>query len=110
LLGDGQLRDLPRGVDQYLEDRARALRGGSSLGEKKVSSAQTERLLKKDLARVERQIAKAREKLATLKNEQSEASSDATRLIEISSNIAALELELAQREEEWLEITLKLDS
>ena len=110
LLGDGELRDLPRGVDQYLEDRAAALRGGSSQGEKKVSSAQTERLLKKDLARVERQIAKAREKLVTLKNGQSEASSDANRLIEISSNIAAIELELAQREEEWLEITLKLDS
>ncbi len=110
LLGDGQLRDLPRGVDQYLEDRARALKGGSAQGEKKVSSAQTERLLKKDLARVERQIEKAREKLSNLKSEQSEASSDANRLIEIASNIATVELELAQREEEWLEITLQLDS
>ena len=110
LLGDGQLRDLPRGVDQYLEDRARALRGGSSQGEKKVSSAQTERLLKKDLARVERQIAKAREKLVTLKSEQSEASFDANRLIEIANEIASIESELVQREEEWLEITLQLDS
>jgi ATP-binding cassette subfamily F protein uup len=110
LLGDGELRDLPRGVDQYLEDRARALRGGSSQGEKKVSSAQTERLLKKDLARVERQIAKAREKLVTLKSEQSEASFDANRLIEIANEITAIESELVQREEEWLEITLKLDS
>jgi ATP-binding cassette subfamily F protein uup len=110
LLGDGQLRDLPRGVDQYLEDRARSLKGGSSQGEKKVSSAQTERLLKKDLARVERQIEKAREKLATLKSEQSEASSDASRLIEIALNIATIESELTQREEEWLEITLQLDS
>ena len=110
LLGDGQLRDLPRGVDQYLEDRARALRGGSSQGEKKVSSAQTERLLKKDLARVERQIAKAREKLVTLKSEQSEASFDANRLIEIANEIASTESELVQREEEWLEITLQLDS
>jgi ATP-binding cassette subfamily F protein uup len=110
LLGDGQLRDLPRGVDQYLEDRARALRGGSSQGEKKVSSAQTERLLKKDLARVERQIAKAREKLVTLKSEQSEASFDANRLIEIANEITSIESELVQREEEWLEITLKLDS
>jgi ATP-binding cassette subfamily F protein uup len=96
LLGDGQLRDLPRGVDQYLEDRARALRGGSSQGEKKVSSAQTERLLKKDLARV--------------KSEQSEASFDANRLTEIVNEIASIESELAQREEEWLEITLKLDT
>jgi ATP-binding cassette subfamily F protein uup len=109
LLGDGQLRDLPRGVDQYLEDRARALKGGSSQGEKKDSSAQTERLLKKDLARVERQIAKAREKLETLKSEQSEASFDANRLTEIANEIASIESELVQREEEWLEITLKLD-
>ena len=110
LLGDGQLRDLPRGVDQYLEERARALRGGSSQGEKKVSSAQTERLLKKDLARVERQLSKAREKLITLKSEQSEASFDANRLIEIANEISSTESELVQREEEWLEITLKLDS
>ena len=110
LLGDGQLRDLPRGVDQYLEDRARSLKGGSSQGQKKVSSAQTERLLKKDLARVERQIEKAREKLTTLKSEQSGASSDASRLIEIALTIATVESELAQREEEWLEITLQLDS
>ena len=110
LLGDEQLRDLPRGVDQYLEDRARALRGGSSQGEKKVSSAQTERLLKKDLARVERQITKAREKLVSLKSEQSEVSFDANRLIEIANEITSIESELVQREEEWLEITLKLDS
>ncbi len=110
LLGDGQLRDLPRGVDQYLEDRERALKGGPTQGQKKVSSAQTERLLKKDLARVERQIEKAREKLAILKSEQSEASSNADRLIEIALNIATVESELAQREEEWLEITVQLDS
>ena len=110
LLGDGQLRDLPRGVDQYLEDRARSLKNGVSQGGKKVSSAQTERLLKKDLARVERQIEKAREKLAALKSEQNQAASDADRLIEIASNIVTVESELAQREEEWLEITLQLDS
>ena len=110
LLGDGQLRDLPRGVDQYLEDRARALKGGSAQGDKKVSSAQTERLLKKDLARVERQIEKAREKLTKLKSEQSEASFDANRLIEIANEVASIESELVQREEEWLEITLQLDS
>ena len=62
------------------------------------------------MARVERQIEKAREKLETLKSEQGEASSDANRLIEIALNIATIESELAQREEEWLEITLQLDS
>ena len=32
------------------------------------------------------------------------------RLIEIANEIASIESELVQREEEWLEITLKLDS
>jgi len=112
LLGDGALRDLPRGVDQYLEQRADALNrsGSSSTKNTPTSSAAEQRQLKKDLARVERQIEKAREKLAVLKNEQSEASSDANRLIEIALNIATVESELAQREEEWLEITVQLDS
>ena len=110
LLGDGQLRDLPRGVDQYLEDRAKSLSPQTSSGTGKVSNAAQQRTLKKDLTRVERQIEKAREKLATRKSEQEGASFDAQRLTEIASEIASLESELATREEEWLEITLALDS
>lgn len=110
LLGDGQLRDLPRGVDQYLEDRAKSLSPQTSSGTGKVSNAAQQRTLKKDLTRVERQIEKAREKLAALKSEQEGASFDALRLTEIASEIASLESELATREEEWLEITLALDS
>ena len=110
LLGDGQLRDLPRGVDQYLEDRAKSLSPQTSSGTGKVSNAAQQRTLKKDLTRVERQIEKAREKLAALKSEQDTASFDAQRLTEIASEIASLEIELATREEEWLEITLALDS
>jgi len=110
LLGDGQLRDLPRGVDQYLEDRAKSLSPQTSSGTGKVSNAAQQRQLKKDLTRVERQIEKAREKLAALKAEQESASFDAQRLAEIASEIASLESELATREEEWLEITLALDS
>jgi ABC transport system ATP-binding/permease protein len=110
LLGDGQLRDLPRGVDQYLEERAKALAPQTSSGTGKVSSAAQQRQLKKDLSRVERQIEKAREKLASLKAEQESDSFNAERLTEIASEIAAIESELATREEEWLEITLALDS
>jgi len=110
LLGDGELRDLPRGVDQYLEDREKSLtvQSGTSMG--KISNAAQQRTLKKDLTRVERQIEKAREKLAALKAEQESASFDAPRLIEIATEMATIESELATREEEWLEITLALDS
>ena len=110
LLGDGQLRDLPRGVDQYLEDRAKSLSPQTSSGTGKVSNAAQQRTLKKDLTRVERQIEKARENLVALKVKQATASFDAQRLTEIASEIASLESELATREEEWLEITLALDS
>ena len=109
LLGDGKLRDLPRGVDQYLEDRARSISESTNASQKKVSSAAEERQLKKDLTRVERQIEKAREKIAALRSEEEAASFDAARLIEIASEIAATEAELATREEEWLAITLALE-
>ena len=109
LLGDGKLRDLPRGVDQYLEDRARSISESTNTSQKKVSSAAEERQLKKDLTRVERQIEKAREKIAALRSEEEDASFDAARLIEIASEIAATEAELATREEEWLAITLALE-
>jgi ATP-binding cassette subfamily F protein uup len=109
LFGDGKLRDLPRGVDQYLEDRARSVSESTNMSQKKVSSAAEKRQLKKDLTRIERQIEKAREKIAALRSEEEAASFDAARLIEIASELAATQAELAAREEEWLAITLALE-
>ena len=110
LMGDQNLRDLPRGVDEYLEHRAKSLNAPSQGATGKVSNAAQERTLKKDLTRVERQIQKAKEKVALLTQEQVEASFDAARLSEISDELAQLEKELILREEEWLEITLKLEN
>jgi ATP-binding cassette subfamily F protein uup len=110
LLGDKNLRDLPRGVDQYLEDRAKSLTTKSTQSADKTSSAAEERTMKKDLARLERQIAKGREKIANLKSEQEGSSHDPDTLTTLVSSIAAAEQELAQREEEWLELTLLLDN
>ena len=110
LMGDQELRDLPRGVDQYLEHRAQTSSNSSQGNSGKVSNAAQERALKKDLTRVERQIQKAKEKVANLALEQESASFDATRLSEISHELTQLEKELIAREEEWLEITLKLEN
>ena len=110
LMGDQELRDLPRGVDQYLEHRAQTSSNSSQGNSGKVSNAAQERARKKDLTRVERQIQKAKEKVANLTLEQESASFDATRLSEISHELAQLEKELIAREEEWLEITLKLEN
>ena len=112
LLGDGSLRDLPRGVDQYLEQRADALNksGSSSAKSAPTSSAAEQRQLKKDLARVEKQVAKGKERLAALLDEQERESMNHVRLSEITEELVKVREELQSREEEWLEITLALES
>jgi ATP-binding cassette subfamily F protein uup len=112
LLGDKVLRDLPRGVDQYLEHRAvsSAPSTESSSKEGSTSSAAQLRQLKKDLTRVERQVAKGKERLAQLKLELEAAAFSPEKLLELSAEIATVESELVVREEEWLEITLALES
>ena len=112
LLGDKVLRDLPRGVDQYLEQRAAssAPSTDSATKEGSVSSAAQLRQLKKDLTRVERQVAKGKERLAQLKSELEAAAFSPDKLLELSAEIATVESDLVVREEEWLEITLALES
>ncbi len=109
LLGDEELRDLPRGVDQYLEQRAQALqKPGEVSKDKSQSSAAEVRQLKKDLVRVERQILKSKEKIAELESAQESAAFDPAELIRISADLEIQRAELNTREEEWLEITLGL--
>jgi ATP-binding cassette subfamily F protein uup len=110
LLGDKKVRDLPRGVDEYLEQRAEALAAQAGpVKEKKSSSAAEERQLKKDLVRLERQIEKCNSAIATLTAEQESAAFDADRLIAITSELASLSTEAAKLEEEWLKVTLSLE-
>ena len=109
LLGDKELRDLPRGVDQYLEQRAQSLQKPvEAAKEKSQSSAAEVRQLKKDLVRVERQILKSKEKIAELESAQESAAFDPTELIRISAELEMQRAELNTREEEWLEINLEL--
>jgi len=112
LLGDGSLRDLPRGVDQYLDQRKEKLSSGRNNSGKvgSTSSAAEQRQLRKDLARVEKQIAKSKEKIIALESEQESASQNHQRLVGITTEVESLRAELQSREEEWLEITLALES
>jgi ATP-binding cassette subfamily F protein uup len=110
LLGDLQLRDLPRGVDEYLELRHKQSQPlTSSTGKGKTSNAAEERQLKKDLQRVERQIEKGKAELIRLTAEQETFAMDPAKLIEISEQLIKVSSDLATREEEWLSITLALE-
>lgn len=112
LLGDGQLRDLPRGVDQYLEQReAMIAQANENESTKKViSNAASERQLKKDLVRVERQLVKISEKISSLLVAQEEAAFDPIRLNEIDKELDSTRADQASLEEEWLSVTLALGS
>ena len=110
LLGDKNVRDLPRGVDEYLELRHEALQPDiSAPKERKTSSAAEERQLKKDKVRLERQMEKADSRIAELESEQQGASFDAERLLEITNEIAQLRGEKNRLEEEWLQVTVLLE-
>ena len=110
LLGDLQLRDLPRGVDEYLELRYKQSQPSQSSSNKgKSSNAAEERQLKKDLQRVERQIEKGKAELIRLTGEQETFAKDPAKLIEISEQLSKISADLATREEEWLSITLALE-
>ncbi len=111
LLGDGALRDLPRGVDQYLEQRHDALSNNKSQSTNKgTSNAAEQRQLKKDVARLEKQLVKLDEQINALVEEQSTAAFDAQRLIEITAKLEELRADKNTKEEEWLFATTALDN
>jgi ATP-binding cassette subfamily F protein uup len=110
LLGDKSLKDLPRGVDQYLEQRMSSLKQpGSDTKPKSASSAAEQRQLKKDLARIERQIEKARVRVNELEQAQTAAAFDPFELAKVSEELESQRAELKLREEEWLEVTILLE-
>ena len=111
LLGDKRVRDLPRGVDEYLEQRAESIAALSApVKEKKSSNAAEERQLKKDLTRVERQMEKCGSRITDLLKEQDNSAFDAERLIAISGELTELQAEKSKLEEEWLQLTHSLDA
>jgi ATP-binding cassette subfamily F protein uup len=110
LLGDKSLRDLPRGVDQYLEQRADSIQStNADTKVKSVSSASEQRQLKKDLARLERQIEKAKVRITELEKSQADAAFDPAELTRVSEELESQRAELNSREEDWLEVTLLLE-
>jgi len=110
LLGDKKVRDLPRGVDEYLELRQDALQPNqSSSKEKKSSNAAEERQLKKDKVRLDRQMEKADTRILELIAEQESAAFEADRLHAIDEALTIARRDKDKLEEEWLLVSLLLE-
>jgi ABC transport system ATP-binding/permease protein len=103
LMGDGTLRDLPRGVDEYLQ-----LRAANEIDESKVevkqsvSSAALAREAKKEIAKIEKQIEKARAQISDLHLAQSEFATDHEKLAEVTTELAVVTKRIEDLEEQWL--------
>ena len=129
LLGDGQVSMLPRGVEQYLEHRAEALRredealrvqqaadtaaaaDAASLpgaARPRAGSAQ-ERAARKTIARIDRQLARIAEQQAELDALLATHADDYERLAELSASLGDLAAERDRLESEWLEAAELLD-
>jgi len=156
LMGDGTLKLLPRGVDEYLERRRSARERSSSAGSSKAAGraarpgeesgggaagdgagvtggadrsgpngnasgasgagagspgpgrrtadAATERAAKKELARLERRIARLTEREEKLQAQQVEHATDYERLMELSAELAEVQAEGEALENRWLEV------
>jgi ATP-binding cassette subfamily F protein uup len=101
LRGDGGLRHLPGGVDEYLATRpsADALVPPAALTrEQKIDPRQA----KKDLARVERQLEKLAQREVRLHAQLAENATDYAKVAELDSALRDLTAERAALEEEWL--------
>lgn len=128
LLGDGHLRDLPGGVEQYLELRRQQLTAASgavgatsptaeaknapSQGEQGALSGAQRHAAAKNLARLERQLDKVSAQIDKLHVEMEVASAAPERvndLIELGKQLSQAQERQADIKAEWLEAASELE-
>jgi ABC transport system ATP-binding/permease protein len=112
LLGDGSLRMLPGGVDEYLQRRAAAASAAQAAGSGPApaspaaggtaSSAKDQRAAQKELARIERRLDKISSLEKGLHDKMALAATDYEKVAELDGKLRELTEERERLEEEWL--------
>jgi len=113
LLGDGALRDLPGGVEQYLELRHAALASASRPAAPTAPdagasptvevSAADQRTARKEIGRIERRLSKIAELEARLHDKMAAQATDHVAVAELDAELRALADEKDELEAAWLE-------
>lgn len=114
LLGDGALRMLPRGIDEYLERRQRMeeaaaaaapapARGPAPTGAPEKSAADS-RAAKKELQKIERQLDKVSESETKLHARIAENATDFAKVAELDAELRELAARREDLESRWLEL------
>jgi ATP-binding cassette subfamily F protein uup len=112
LMGDGSLAELPGGIEQYLTTRlANGLaNGGMPNGSDNASSAARQRTgdtrsARKELTRLERQIATLDKKESKLHDELATNATDYQRIAELDEQLRTVLADKAAAEEAWLALS-----
>jgi ATP-binding cassette subfamily F protein uup len=110
LLGDSKLRDLPRGIDEYLKLRTSSIETSGSVTTKvKTSNIAEIKEVRKEIAKYERQIAKLETQIIELESQQSELAFDHEKLGQNMEELAKLSQEKSEIEESWLQANTSLE-
>ena len=117
LPGDGTLRHLPGGVEQYLAMRAAQEAQDADAGADASRTARTQgrtpgaqrQAARRELARVERELVHAERRHAEAERDMVAAASDAARLHELSTELETLSAAREELETAWLELSEQLD-
>jgi len=110
LIGDSKLRDLPRGIDEYLEFRTSLIESsGSVILKVKTSNIAEIKEVRKEIAKYERQIAKLEARIIELESQQSELAFDHEKLAQNMEELAKLSQEKSGIEESWLQANTSLE-
>ena len=106
LLGNETLQDLALGIEQYLDLRAEMIsRSVVTEDRKEISGAAQLRLVKKELAKVEKQLERVIAQEQELIKEQESASFDHQRLLEVGAKLTDIGKVRSELEDKWLELS-----
>ena len=107
LVGDKSLRDLPRGIDEYLQLRIAGSQSVSqAISNKKESTVLEQKAFKKELARLEKQMERRQQRIAEINAELEVTTTDHAKLVELHAEQENLEREYEELEMAWLELNV----
>jgi len=106
LMGDGTVAALPGGVEEYLAKRKRAAPAAAP----KSKGGGDSRAAKKELSKVEREIARLDTRQTKLEAEMADKAADFAAVTKLDEELRTLQEDKAALEDTWLELYEQLDS
>ena len=110
LMGDGSVKALPGGVEQYLAERVRSAPAAAprSQGHKGKGGGDS-RAARKELSKVEREISKLDKRTSEIEAQMAEQAADFDAVARLDEELRAVKAQQEELEHTWLELSEALD-